>query len=85
MVVNGKGDRNRSATPAYREGWDRIFNKPKTTGERYDDKQTRSDKGRVCGNPCRHASIQEGRGNHPGRPSKVPASAKKTGTFSRAD
>lgn len=26
-MQNGKGDRNRSNTPAFREGWDRIFNR----------------------------------------------------------
>lgn len=29
----GKGDRNRSNTKQYREGWDRIFNKPKEKGK----------------------------------------------------
>ena len=26
--MNGKGDRNRSNTQAYRDGWDRVFSKP---------------------------------------------------------
>jgi hypothetical protein len=36
-MQNGKGDRNRSCTPAFREGWERIFNRcsvhPRYEGE----------------------------------------------------